>query len=137
MAQLQGKDVNIYIRENGSTGAFKRLVCTSSTGEEFSPNQVTVVTNCGPLTMINDTPVSFPLDGIVKVDPDSDEVSYNELKSYIINGTLVDVEYKSDDNSVYTTCSAYLTALSLSSPSEGFATFTGSITSTGTIDITP
>ncbi len=139
MGQLQGKDINIYVRESGTTGSFLKLVCETSSGIDIATNTTTTVTKCASYTSTSEPTVTLNVDGVVETSPTGSEISFEQLLSYIVNGTLVDVKYESPVSSgtdFYVAGTAYLTALSLTAPAEGLASFTGTITITGTVDIT-
>ena len=140
MGQIQGKDLNVYIRESGTTGSYLKLVCETTSGMEISTNVSTTVTKCASYSSVGEPTVTLSVDGVVETAPTGSEIGFETLLSYIVNNTLVDVKYEDPagaGTNFYMAGTAYLSALSISAPAEGLATFTGTITITGTVDITP
>jgi len=140
MAQLNGKDLNLYVRENGSTGAYKKMVCETNSGVEISTSTTETVTKCATYSSTSTPSFTFPIDAVLETAPSATEVSFEECLSYIFNSTLLDVKFENPVGSgtnFFIQGTARISALSISAPAEGLVSFTGTLTGTGTFDITP
>lgn len=142
MGQIQGSLQNIEIDVAGGS-SFKNLVCLSSSSVNTTVDTSTDQTNCGILTSPSDPSMSIDFDAVCEVAPTVAQVSYEDLLAAMVNKTLVSVRVQnpavvgaSVGAAYYHQFSAYITSLTLTQSSTEFIKFSGSIASTGTLDIT-
>jgi hypothetical protein len=137
----QGKWDNVA---GGSS--YKTLVClrTSSVNSTVTVNEDE--TNCGKLTSVGDPGFSFSFDAVCEVAPTITQVSYKDLLTATVNKTKITVRFQnptvtgaSIGTVYYHQCEAYITDLTLNQDAAGgaYVNFSGTIQSTGTLDITP
>lgn len=143
MAQFSGSLQDLEISfDSGST--FLTLVCTRTVSVNVSSESSKEVTNCGPITTIGDAEFSFDFDAICEVSPTVAQCTYGDLLEAKVNKTLLVVKLASplvNGSSIgaayYHQASAYVTELTLNGGAgENFVSFSGTIESTGDVDIT-
>lgn len=142
MAQVQGSLQNIEIDAAGGS-SYKNLVCLRTSSVNSTVDSTTDDTNCGVLTSVGSPQMSLDFDAICETAPSVAQISYSTLLSAFANKTLVSVRVQ---NPVVTGSSAgaayyhqfygYITSLTLNQATAEFINFSGTIASTGTIDVT-
>jgi len=142
MAQIQGSLQNIEIDVAGGS-SYLNLVCLRTSSVNSTVDSTTDQTNCGVLTAVGFPQMSLDFDAICETAPSVSQVSYSSLLSAFANKTLVSVRVQ---NPVVTGSSAgasyyhqfygYITSLTLNQATTEFVNFSGTIASTGTIDVT-
>lgn len=142
MGQILGSVQNIEVDVAGGS-SYKNLVCLSSSSVNTTLDTATDQTNCGTLTSVGEPSVSVDFDAVCETAPTVSQISYEDLLAASINKTLVTVRVQnptvtgsSIGTVYYHQFSAYVTSLTLTQATADFIKFSGSITSTGTIDIT-
>jgi hypothetical protein len=142
MGQILGSAQNIEIDVTGGS-SFKTLVCLASSSVNTTLDTTTDQTNCGTLTSVGEPGVSISFDAVCEVSPTVSQVSYNSLLAASIGKTLIAVRVQnptvtgaSIGTVYYHQFSAYVSSLTLTQATADFMKFSGTITSTGTIDIT-
>lgn len=143
MGQILGSLQNVEIDVAGGS-SFKNLVCLRTSSVNTTLDSTTEQTNCGPLTSVSDATASVDFDAICEVSPTVSQISYEDLLAASVGKTLVNVRVQ---NPVVTGSSAgatyyhqflgYVTSLTLNQSTTEFINFSGTISSTGTIDVTP
>lgn len=137
---LNGNDVNFYAREDGTTGSFLKLVCETQTDLQYTRSQTETATKCGIKRSKGPLGWTIPIAGIVKTDASASEVSYEQLQAWMVNGTDIEVKIESPTGTgtdFYHSGTGFLQDLNLSLPSDGFASFTGTVAGTEEPDIIP
>jgi len=145
MGQIQGSLQNIEIDVAGGT-SYKTLVClrTSSVNTTVTVNEDE--TNCGVLTSVGDSKFSFDFDAVCESAPGGSSISYKDLLTVLVNKTKITVRFQNPTISgssvgtvYYHQSEAYVTDLTLNQDAAGgaYINFSGTIQSTGTLDITP
>jgi len=142
MGQIQGSLQNIEIDVAGGS-SYKNLVCLRTSSVNSTVDSTTDDTNCGVLTAVGSPKMSLDFDAICEVAPTVSQVSYTSLLSAWQAKTLVSVRVQ---NPVVTGSSAgaayyhqfygYITSLTMNQSTTEFINFSGTIASTGTIDVT-
>lgn len=101
-------------------------------------------TNCGVLTSPSEPQMSLDFDAICETSPTVSQVSYEDLLSAMVNKTLITarvqnpvVSGSSAGAAYYHQFSGYITDLTLNQSTTEFINFSGTVQSTGTLDITP
>jgi hypothetical protein len=143
MGQISGDLQDLLISfDSGST--FKTLVCTKAVSVNTSAESSKEVTNCGPIVSVGEAEFSFDFDAICETAPSGSQCTYEDLLDAMVNRTELVVKYTSPVVSGSSTgaayhheCDAYVTELTLNGGAdESFVNFSGTIESTGTVDIT-
>lgn len=142
MGQVQGSLQNIEIDVAGGS-SYKNLVCLRTSSVNTTVDSTTEQTNCGVLTSVAEPQMSVDFDAICEVTPTISQVSYEDLLAAAVNKTLVTVRVQnptvtgaSTGAAYYHQFSGYITDLTLNQSTTEFINFSGSISSTGTLDIT-
>lgn len=145
MAKIAGKLVTLQVStDNGTT--YKTLICETSSGINMTRETTTSpLTKCDSATVSPDLTTlaagaTFPFDALVDDSPLTTQVTYGDLLTIFANATKVKLkrEYPAGTGTkFYTSADAYLTSLSEASTADGFTSFTGEFSMTGSLDITP
>lgn len=142
MGQVQGSLQNIEIDVAGGS-SYKNLVCLRTSSVNSTVDSTTDQTNCGVLTAVGFPQMSLDFDAICEVSPTITQVSYSSLLSAFANKTLVTVRVQnpvvtgsSEGAAYYHQFAGYITSLTLNQSTTEFINFSGTIASTGTIDVT-
>lgn len=142
MGQIQGSLQNVEIDVAGGS-SYKNLVCLRTSSVNTTVDSNTEQTNCGVLTSVGEPTMSVDFDAICEVAPSVSQVSYEDLLSAMVNKTLVTVRVQNPTVSGASTGAAYyhqfagyITDLTLNQSTTEFINFSGSINSSGTLDIT-
>lgn len=143
MGQILGSLQNVEIDVAGGS-SYKNLVCLRTSSVNTTVDSTTEQTNCGPLTSVADATMGVDFDAICEVSPTVAQISYEELLAAMVAKTLVNVRVQ---NPVVTGSSAgatyyhqflgYVTSLTLNQSTTEFINFSGTVTSTGIVDVTP
>lgn len=143
MVQVLGAAQSIEIDVTGGSN-FDSLVCLSSSSINGTADSSSTQTNCGVLTSVGFPQMTLNFDAICKTDPTAgEEISYDDLLQAFNLKTLVNVRVQ---NPVVTGSSAgaayyhqfygYITSLTFTQSTTEFISFSGSIVSSGGIDVT-
>jgi len=142
MGQIQGSAQNIEIKLPGDVN-YRTLVCLASSSVNTTADTSTDNTNCGILTSIGESSMAIDFDSVCEATPSSAQITYKELLSTMINKTLFEVRVQSPavtgssiGAAYYHSFNAYITSLTLTQANAELIKFSGSLTSTGTLDIT-
>lgn len=143
MGQILGSLQNVEIDVAGGS-SYKNLVCLRTSSVNTTVDSTTEQTNCGPLTSVADATMGVDFDAICEVSPTGAQISYEDLLAAMVGKTLISVRVQ---NPVVTGSSAgatyyhqflgYVTSLTLNQSTAEFINFSGSVTSTGVVDVTP
>ena len=141
--QILGSLQNIEIDVAGGS-SYKNLVCLRTSSVNTTVDSTTEQTNCGPLTAVADATMSLDFDAVCEVAPTVSQVSYEDLLAAMVNKTLVSVRVQnpvvsgsSAGATYYHQFLGYITSLTWNQSTAEFVNFSGSVTSTGTVDVTP
>jgi len=107
MGQILGSLQNVEIDVAGGS-SYKNLVCLRTSSVNTTVDSTTEQTNCGPLTSVADATMGVDFDAICEVSP---SVSQHQFTGYI-------------------------TSLTLNQSTTEFINFSGTVTSTGIVDVT-
>lgn len=142
MGQIQGSLQNVEIDVAGGS-SYKNLVCLRTSSVNTTMDSTTEQTNCGVLTSVSEPQMTVDFDAVCEVAPSISQVSYEDLLSAMVGKTLVTVRVQnptvtgaSTGAAYYHQFSGYITDLTLNQSTTEFINFSGSISSTGTLDIT-
>lgn len=139
MAQIQGEDVVISLRESGTTGSYLTLVCETNNSMQGSANVTTVVTKCSTIQSVANPAYTFSFDALAESAPTGSQVSYEQMLSWFNGNTLLDIkrENPAGGANFYFQSTCYISELSDAAPAEGAFSFSGTLAVTGTVDIIP
>lgn len=140
--QILGSLQNVEIDVTGLT-SYKTLVCLRTSSVNTTVDSTTEQTNCGPLTSVADATMTLDFDAICEVSPSGQQISYEDLITVMKLKTAVNVRVQSP---AFTGSSAgavyyhqflgYITSLTWNQATTEFINFSGTITSTGDVDVT-
>lgn len=143
MGQILGSLQNVEIDVAGGS-SYKNLVCLRTSSVNTTVDSTTEQTNCGPLTSVADATMGVDFDAICEVSPSGSQISYEDLLAAMVGKTQISVRVQNpvvSGSSVgaayYHQFLGYVTSLTLNQSTTEFINFSGSVTSTGTLDITP
>jgi hypothetical protein len=142
MAQVLGSLQNIEIDVTGGT-SYKNLVCLRTSSVNTTMDATTEQTNCGVLTSPSEPQMSLDFDAICETSPTVAQVSYDDLLVAMVNKTIVAVRVQNPVVSgsslgaaYYHQFGGYITDLTLNQSTTEFINFSGTIQSSGILDVT-
>jgi len=143
MPQILGSVQNIEIDVTGAS-SYKNLVCLRTGSVNTTMDATVEQTNCGVLTSPSEPQMTVDFDAICEATPTISQVSYEDLLAATVNKTLVTVRVQNPTitgSSVgtvyYHQFAGYITDLTLNQSTTEFINFSGTIQSSGTLDVTP
>jgi len=143
MAQVLGSLQNIEIDVLGGS-SYKNLVCLRTSSVNTTMDATTEQTNCGVLTSPSEPQMSLDFDAICETSPTVAQVSYEDLLTAMVNKTVVTVRVQNPVVSgsslgaaYYHQFGGYITDLTLNQSTTEFINFSGTIQSSGVLDVTP
>jgi hypothetical protein len=141
--QILGSLQNVEIDVAGGS-SYKNLVCLRTSSVNTTVDSTTEQTNCGPMTSVADATMTVDFDAVCEVAPTISQVSYEDLLAAMVNKTLVGVRIQnpvvsgsSAGATYYHQFLGYITSLTLNQSTTEFINFSGTVTSTGIVDVTP
>jgi hypothetical protein len=143
MAQILGSTQNVEIDVAGGS-SYKNLVCLRTSSVNTTMDATTEQTNCGVLTSPSEPQMSLDFDAICETAPSGSQVSYEDVLTAMVSKTLISVRVQSPVFSgssygavYYHQFSGYITDLTMNQSTTEFINFSGTIQSTGALDVTP
>jgi hypothetical protein len=141
--QILGSLQNVEIDVAGGS-SYKNLVCLRTSSVNTTVDSTTEQTNCGPLTSVADATMSIDFDAVCEVAPTITQVSYEDLLAAMVGKTLIAVRVQnpvvsgsSAGATYYHQFLGYITSLTLNQSTTEYINFSGTVTSTGIVDVTP
>jgi hypothetical protein len=141
--QILGSLQNVEIDVAGGS-SYKNLVCLRTSSVNTTVDSTTEQTNCGPLTSVADATMSIDFDAVCEVAPTISQISYEDLLAAMVGKTLVAVRVQnpvvsgsSAGATYYHQFLGYITSLTLNQSTTEYINFSGTVTSTGIVDVTP
>ena len=142
MGQILGSLQNVEIDVAGGS-SYKNLVCMRTSSVNTTMDATTEQTNCGVLTSPSEPQMTVDFDAICETAPTIAQVSYEDLLSAMVNKTIVAVRVQnptvtgaSVGTVYYHQFSGYITDLTMNQSTTEFINFSGTIQSSGTLDVT-
>ena len=142
MAQILGSTQNVEIDVAGGS-SYKNLVCLRTSSVNTTMDATTEQTNCGVLTSPSEPQMSLDFDAICETAPSVSQVSYEDLLTAMVSKTLISVRVQSPVFSgssygavYYHQFSGYITDLTMNQATTEFINFSGTVQSTGSLDVT-
>ena len=143
MAQILGSTQNVEIDVAGGS-SYKNLVCLRTSSVNTTMDATTEQTNCGVLTSPSEPQMSLDFDAICETAPSVIQVSYEDLLTAMVAKTLVSVRVQSPVFTgssygavYYHQFSGYITDLTMNQSTTEFINFSGTVQSTGSLDVNP
>jgi hypothetical protein len=143
MPQILGSLQNIEIDVTGAS-SYKNLVCLRTGSVNTTMDATVEQTNCGVLTSPSEPQMTVDFDAICEATPTIAQVSYEDLLTAMVNKTIITVRVQNPTitgSSVgtvyYHQFAGYITDLTLNQSTTEFINFSGTIQSSGTLDVTP
>ena len=139
---LLGQNVPITISTDAGSN-YRNIVCNKAWGFTGDTSITEDESDCGPHTAVGQAKWSFSFEGLLNTTPESTEVSGEELLSLWANKTsfLIMAQYPASGGSagtdLYIQGSCYLTNYQVNKTTNGFISFTGTLTGDGNIDVNP
>lgn len=141
MGQILGSIQNIEIDVAGGS-SYKNLVCLRTSSVNTTMDATTEQTNCGVLTSPSEPQMTVDFDAICETAPTVAQVSYEDILAAMVNKTIVTVRVQnptvtgaSVGTVYYHQFSGYVTDLTLNQSTTEFINFSGTIQSTGVLDV--
>ena len=141
--QILGSLQNVEIDVAGGS-SYKNLVCLRTSSVNTTVDSTTEQTNCGPLTSVADATMSIDFDAVCEVAPTITQISYEDLLAAMVGKTLVSVRVQnpvvsgsSAGATYYHQFLGFITSLTLNQSTTEYINFSGTVTSTGIVDVTP
>ena len=139
--QVQGSLQNIEIDVAGGS-SYKNLVCLRTSSVNTTMDSTVEQTNCGVLTSVSEPQMTLDFDAICETSPSISQVSYEDLLSACVNKTLVSVRVQnpvvsgsSAGAAYYHQFSGYISDLTWNQSTTEFVNFSGTIQSSGALDV--
>jgi len=88
-----GNLIKLYLRENGSTGSFRFVVCNENLELDGSADEVSRATKCGVLKTAGTPSFEIPVSGVADFAPTAETISHNELWNWFAAGVSLDFVY--------------------------------------------
>ena len=141
--QILGSLQNVEIDVAGGS-SYKNLVCLRTSSVNTTVDSTTEQTNCGPMTSVADATMSIDFDAVCEVAPTITQISYEDLLAAMVGKTLIAVRVQnpvvsgsSAGATYYHQFLGYITSLTLNQSTTEYINFSGTVTSTGIVDVTP
>lgn len=141
MGQILGSLQNVEIDVAGGS-SYKNLVCMRTSSVNTTMDATTEQTNCGVLTSPSEPQMTVDFDAICETAPTVAQVSYEDLLAAMVNKTQVTVRVQNPTVSgasvgtvYYHQFAGYITDLTMNQSTTEFINFSGTIQSTGTLDV--
>jgi hypothetical protein len=144
MAELLGTLVPLEVDFTGVGSTYRTLVCLQNFDLEVSSNIDTQETDCGQINTpgIPGSTVNFT--AVCEVTPGGSQATYKDCLAAQVANTKVKVRVQnptvqgaSIGTAFFVNYDAYFNNVTLQKQTGAVITFTGTITSTGPIDVTP
>jgi predicted secreted protein len=144
MAKIAGQGVVLQISTDTGT-TWKSLICEITNTSNFTRETSTSpLTKCDTATAAQTViPLgyswSMDFDALVDTAPTTGQVTYTDMKTLAVNGTtfLVRRQYDNTGSEFYESGSVIITSLSSPAPVDGYVGFSGTLTGSGALDLTP
>jgi len=143
MGQILGSLQNVEIDVAGAS-SYKTLVCLRTSSVNTTVDSTTEQTNCGPITSVANATMGLDFDAICEVSPTGQQISYEDLLVAMRGKTVVSVRVQnpaitgsSEGTVYYHQFLGYITSLTFNQSTTEFINFSGTITSTGSVNVAP
>lgn len=86
---------------NGENGTYFTVVCEADSSYEGTVEFSRDVTKCGVLKAPGPMDNKLTLNGVVNIDPEVGEASYNEIQALAVQKTKVWAKYTNEDETIF------------------------------------
>lgn len=139
--EIQGKNIQLLLREFGSTDPFQEVVCEETVQIEVTNDVTTTKTKCGVFKGIDVADFKLNGNAVHNIDPTSAEVSHDGMLSWQLDRTKLEFvlqnrAYDSVDAgaAVRMAGSAYITSTVFNGSNAEVAKFTWNLEGVGTLN---
>jgi len=134
-----GQNVPLTVSTDAGT-TYRTVVCNKAWGFTGDTSITEDESDCGPHTAVGQAKWSFSVEGLLNTTPESTEISGEELLSLWANKTsfLIKCQYPTSGTpggDMYIQGSVYLTNYQVNKTTNGFISFTGTLTGDGNVDV--
>lgn len=143
MAAINGSVQDIDIDVAGGT-SYKKLVCLQNASVNTQAKITTEDTNCGQFTAVGIPGMTVTFTAICQTAPGGSEVTYGSLLTAAAAGTAISVRVQnptvtgaSIGTLYYHQFTGYISDLKLDQQTTDVIKFSGTINSSGSLDVTP
>lgn len=140
--EILGKVTLLEIDPAGGT-SYRTLVCIEDFELSMSSSVETTETQCGQFNVPGTPGAQVSFNAVTNAFPTASEISYEDLATVLNNVTKISVRVQNASQTslsagaaFYHAFDGYVTNLSMPVASNGVVKFTGTIQSTGAIDLT-
>lgn len=144
MAQILGTNQQVEIDVTNAGTTWKALVCLRNSSVDTTNDVTSEQTNCGVLSAVGEPSMALNFDAICETAPTASQTSYKDLLTASVGKTLIRVRLSSPVQTgssmglfYHHEFSGYVTSLTMNQASGEFINFSGTIQSTGSLDIIP
>lgn len=144
MAQILGSKLDVEVDFTGAGTTWKALICLRNSAVNTEASPTTETTNCGVFTAPGLPSITVDFDAICETTLSASQAGYKDcltalnaqtkvkcrVQSPVVAGSSIGVAF-------YHEFDAYFTSLSLNQESAAFVNFSGTLQSTGTLDLIP
>lgn len=141
LGSLQSVEIDVT---NVGGAAYKSLVCLRTSSVNTTMDATVEQTNCGVLTSPSEPQMTLDFDAICETAPSVSQVSYEDLLVAAKNKTMVKVRVQnpvvsgsSAGAAYFHEFSGYITDLTFNQSTTEFVNFSGTIQSSGALDVDP
>jgi len=135
VTELQGNRVGVYIRNYGTTNAFKRIICEETCTIDLNNDVTTTKTKCGTFKGVDVVDWKVSGNGVANFNPAGTEISADALQSLQVARTKQEVVVQNESFTEGVTTydvgevfrfqgAAYLTAQQITFPTNDIVKFT-------------
>jgi len=146
MAQILGTNQKVEIDFSNAGTTWESLICLRNSSVDTSTDVTSEQTNCGVLSAVGEPSMALNFDAICETAPNTIapnlQVSYKKILDASVNKTLIRVRVSSPVQTgssmglfYHHEFSGYVTSLTFNQASGEFINFSGTIQSTGSLDI--
>lgn len=144
MAKIAGSGIGLELSTDTGT-TWKPFICEITNTANFTRETVTSpLTKCDVASAARSVSAlgyswSFDFEALVDDSPTTAQVTYRDLQTLAVNGTtfLIRRQFDGTGTEFYESGSVIVTSLTSPAPVDGYVGFSGTLTGTGALDITP
>jgi hypothetical protein len=142
MSEQAGRLVPLLLSFDGGA-TYQTLVCLQQFDESLDATIDEQESDCGKISAPGAVGATVNFTAICKTDPEATEVTLQQCKEAIVDGTLIKVKIQNPaagsvslGEAIHSIYDAYLSNVTTTKQTSSAITFTGTLNSTGDIDVT-
>jgi hypothetical protein len=141
--QVQGSLILHEFRVAGTNDPYKPLVCAQGGGVDKNVETTTESTKCGPIVGVGDVTWTMSGDAVVNISPDTDQISYKQFNTWMVNKTKLDVRLMSpadaglsldEGEAFYEQGEGYITSINITTDTGSSVKFSWTFSGNGAIN---